>query len=94
MWGFLALITVMSTVLGMVLPVIEVFILFIHIFGFFAVLIPLLYLGPRSSTQSVWSTSFELGGWDDLTLATFIGMKGAVAAFLGKLTLCPGAEPN
>ncbi|KAJ5239321.1 choline transport protein [Penicillium chermesinum] len=83
MWAVLAVITTMSTILGMVLPVIEVFILFIHVFGFFAVLIPVLYLGPRSSTKAVWSTSFELGGWNDITLATFIGMKGAVASFLG-----------
>lgn len=83
MWAILAVCTVMNTCLGMVLPVVEVFILIVHIFGFFGVLIPLLYLGPRSSASSVFSTSWEMGGWNDVTLATFIGMKGAVAAFLG-----------
>lgn len=84
MWAILAVCTIMNTCLGMVLPVIEVFILIIHVFGFFAVLIPLLYLGPRAPASNVFSLSFEMGGWDDITLATFIGMKGAVAAFLGK----------
>ncbi|KAJ5634217.1 choline transport protein [Penicillium herquei] len=83
MWAVLGICTIMNTCLGMVLPIVEVFILIIHVFGFFAVLIPLLYLGPRAKASAVFATSYELGGWNDVTLATFIGMKGAVAAFLG-----------
>ncbi|KAJ6028294.1 amino acid transporter [Penicillium herquei] len=83
MWAVLGICTIMNTCLGMVLPIVEIFILIIHVFGFFAVLIPLLYLGPRAKASAVFATSYELGGWNDVTLATFIGMKGAVAAFLG-----------
>lgn len=87
MWAILLICMVMNTCLGMILPVIEVFILIIHIFGFFAVLIPLVYLGPRAEARSVFSQTYDLGGWNDITVATFIGMKGAVAAFLGKTKL-------
>ncbi|KAI9041300.1 amino acid transporter [Aspergillus affinis] len=83
MWGVLLICTVLNTWLGMILPVIEVFILIVHVLGFFAVLIPLVYLGPRADPRSVFTLSFNYGGWHDITLATFIGLKGTVAAFLG-----------
>ena len=60
------------------------FILIIHVLGFFAVLIPLVYLGPLADPRSVFALTFNFGGWHDITLATFVGLKGTVAAFLGK----------
>lgn len=84
MWGILLICTVLNTWLGMILPVIEVFILIVHVLGFFAVLIPLVYLGPRADPRSVFTLTFNFGGWHDITLATFVGLKGTVAAFLGK----------
>lgn len=84
MWGVLLICTILNTWLGMILPVIEVFILIVHVLGFFAVLIPLVYLGPRADPRSVFVLSFNYGGWHDITLASFIGLKGTVAAFLGK----------
>ena len=83
MWAVFALCTVLNTWLGIILPVIEVLILLVHVLGFFAVLIPLVYLGPKASAKSVFTTSFDYGGWNDLTLATFVGLKGTVAAFVG-----------
>ncbi|PWY87966.1 choline transport protein [Aspergillus sclerotioniger CBS 115572] len=83
MWAVFALCTILNTWLGIILPVIEVLILLVHVLGFFAVLIPLVYLGPKASAASVFKTSFDYGGWNDLTLATFVGLKGTVAAFVG-----------
>ncbi|PLB52816.1 amino acid transporter [Aspergillus steynii IBT 23096] len=83
MWGILLICTVLNTWLGMILPVIEVFILIIHVLGFFAVLIPLVYLGPRADPRAVFTLTFNFGGWHDITLATLVGLKGTVAAFLG-----------
>ncbi|GAT21225.1 choline transport protein [Aspergillus luchuensis] len=84
MWAILLICTVLNTWLGMILPVIEVLILLVHVLGFFAVLVPLVYLGPKADPRSIFTVSFDYGGWGDLTLATFIGLKGTVAAFVGK----------
>ncbi|KAE8391712.1 amino acid transporter [Aspergillus alliaceus] len=83
MWGILLICTVLNTWLGMILPVIEVLILILHVLGFFAVLIPIIYLGPRADARSVFLLSYNFGGWHDITLSTLIGLKGIVAAFLG-----------
>ncbi|CAK47173.1 uncharacterized protein An18g00960 [Aspergillus niger] len=83
MWAILLVCTVLNTWLGMILPVIEVLILLVHVLGFFAVLVPLVYLGPKADPRSIFTVSFDYGGWGDLTLATFIGLKGTVAAFVG-----------
>ncbi|GKZ23629.1 hypothetical protein AbraIFM66951_009906 [Aspergillus brasiliensis] len=83
MWAILLVCTILNTWLGMILPVIEVLILLVHVLGFFAVLVPLVYLGPKADARSIFTVSFDYGGWGDLTLATFIGLKGTVAAFVG-----------
>ncbi|PYH89211.1 amino acid transporter [Aspergillus ellipticus CBS 707.79] len=83
MWGILLVCTGFNTWLGMILPVIEVLILIIHVLGFFAVLIPIVYLGPRANARSIFLLSYDFGGWNNITLSTFIGLKASVAAFLG-----------
>ncbi|KUM64155.1 hypothetical protein ACN42_g2936 [Penicillium freii] len=83
MWALLLICTVLNTWLGMILPVLEVFIGIAHVLGFFAVLIPIIYLGPRADARSVFIQTYNLGGWRDVTLATLVGLKGTVAVFLG-----------
>ncbi|RAH67844.1 choline transport protein [Aspergillus aculeatinus CBS 121060] len=83
MWGILLICAILNTWLGMILPVLEVFIGIVHVLGFFAVLIPIVYLGPKADARSVFVQTFNVGGWRDITLATFVGLKGIVGAFLG-----------
>ncbi|QKX64342.1 uncharacterized protein TRUGW13939_11516 [Talaromyces rugulosus] len=83
MWGILLFCAILNTWLGMILPAVEILILIVHVMGFFAFLIPLLVIGPRADPKSVFNLAFDYGGWTDITLATLIGMKGTVAAFLG-----------
>ncbi|PYH43481.1 choline transport protein [Aspergillus saccharolyticus JOP 1030-1] len=83
MWGILLICAILNTWLGMILPVLEVFIGIIHVLGFFAVLIPIAYLGPKADAKSVFVQTFNVGGWRDITLATLVGLKGIVGAFLG-----------
>lgn len=85
MWGILLFCAILNTWLGMFLPVVETLILIVHVIGFFAFLIPILVIGPRADTKSVFDLTFNYGGWTDITLATLIGMKGTVAAFLGNI---------
>lgn len=84
MWGILLICTILSMWLGMTLPVLEVFIGIIHVLGFFAFLIPIIYLGPRADARSVFVQTYNFGGWPDVTLATFVGLKGTIAMFLGE----------
>ncbi|PYH79071.1 amino acid transporter [Aspergillus uvarum CBS 121591] len=83
MCGILLICAILNTWLGMILPVLEVFIGIVHVLGFFAVLIPIVYLGPKADARSVFVQTFNVGGWRDITLATFVGLKGVVGAFLG-----------
>lgn len=83
MYAALASAMLVNTVLGAVLPSIEIIILVLHIVSFFAVLIPLIYIGPKSDTYSTFTTFFNLGGWPTQALAFFVGMQGNAAAFVG-----------
>ncbi|KAJ5733453.1 amino acid transporter [Penicillium malachiteum] len=83
MWGLLLICSIFSMWLGMILPVLEVFIGIVHVLGFFAFLIPIVYLGPRADVKSVFVQTFNFGGWSDVTLAAFVGLKGTISMFLG-----------
>ena len=66
------------------LPRFEVFILVFHIAGFFAILITLLVMTPElGSTQSVWLTTLNEGGWPTQGLSYCVGFLGNVATFVG-----------
>ena len=82
-WGILLISLLVVTYLGVVLPAIEIFILVIHIFGFFAVLFSLIALGPQSNAPSVFSMLVDLGNWHDITLSSFVGLQGTAVAFVG-----------
>jgi choline transport protein len=44
------------------LPKLEGMFLILHIVGFFGIIIPVLYLGPKSSTKDVFTTFVNGGG--------------------------------
>ena len=64
---------------------IEGVILVLHILGFVAILIPLVYLSPHGSRASVFSTSLNEGGWPTQGLSYCVGFIGNVATFVGQL---------
>ncbi|KAI4160936.1 MAG: hypothetical protein L6R39_000142 [Caloplaca ligustica] len=51
--------------------------------GFFAVLIPLIYLAPHGSAASVFQTSLNGGHWPTQGLSYCVGFIGNVATFVG-----------
>ncbi|KAF1976792.1 amino acid transporter [Bimuria novae-zelandiae CBS 107.79] len=55
----------------------------LHIVGFFAILIPLLTLGPKGDTKEVFTTFLNLGGWSSQGLSFCIGTMGTVFGFVG-----------
>lgn len=54
LFAILLLALVTNTLLARQLPTLESIILLIHIFGFFGVLIPLVYLGPKGDPQEIF----------------------------------------
>jgi len=83
-WAVLLVVLFFNTVLSKTLPAIEVCILIIHLLGFFAVLIPILYLSPKENAGAVFTTFSNGGGWSTQGLSWFVGLSGNAAAFVGK----------
>ncbi|KAL1617775.1 hypothetical protein SLS56_010839 [Neofusicoccum ribis] len=66
------------------LPMLEAIILFLHIFGFFVILIPLWVLSPRTTAAKVFGEFSNFGGWSSVGGATIVGMitpTGSLAGF-------------
>ena len=64
---------------------IEIFILILHLLGFIAIIIPLVYLAPqRNRASSVFKTFLNEGGWSTQVLSFFIGLDGNAVAFVGR----------
>lgn len=86
-WATIAFAVFINTIVGSLLPKFEGFILILHILGFFAILIPLVILGPHDTASDVFTTWLNEGGWSTQTLSFFVGLLGNVFAFLGMSSL-------
>lgn len=83
--AFIAII--FNTFLAQKLPLVEGCILILHVFGFFAVLIPLWVLAPRNSVEEVFHTFEDRGGWGSNGLACLVGLIAPIYALIGKLAV-------
>ncbi|KAF5869575.1 putative choline transport protein [Botrytis fragariae] len=79
-WAVLFLCVSINGFLSRALPILEVAILVVHILGFFAIIIPLVHLGPHGNAKEIFTT-FVNTGWESQTLSFFIGLNGNIAAF-------------
>ena len=57
-------------------------ILVLHLFGFFAVLIPLVYLGPHGDS-SIFTSFLNEGQWPTQPLSFFVGLPATVYCLIG-----------
>jgi hypothetical protein len=73
-----------NTFLAQKLPIIEGVILIIHVFGFFAVLIPLWVLAPIQSASRVFLSIEDRGGWRNSGLSCLVGLVAPVYALIGQ----------
>lgn len=74
-----------NTYLARQLPQIESMVLIIHVMGFFAILVPLVYLAPHSTAKDVFATLSDSGGWSSNGLSLLIGLSTSMFAFIGRL---------
>jgi choline transport protein len=82
-WAILVFGTTINTLATGLLPNFEGLILILHICGFFAILIPLVYLAPHGSASDIFTTFYNFGGWNTQTYSFFIGLVGPVYSFIG-----------
>ncbi|KAG8169214.1 hypothetical protein KVR01_001963 [Diaporthe batatas] len=83
-WGVVLAAFSINTIFGKLLSRFEGFILILHILGFFAILLPLVFMSKeRSDAQAVFLTWLNLGEWQTQGLSFCIGSLGTVFAFLG-----------
>lgn len=68
---------------GSLLPKFEGLILVLHVLGFFAILIPLLYMSDYGTAKDVFGTWVNSGDWSSQGVSTLVGLIGAVFAFAG-----------
>jgi hypothetical protein len=90
----MAVLAVMVNTLGAKrLPMLEAGILFLHVFGFFAVLIPLWVIAPKISAKEAFTSFSDTGGWSSIEAAVVIGQLTAVGSLGGRdrrfLTVSP-----
>lgn len=65
------------------LPLFEGVILFFHVFGFFAICIPLWILAPKASAGAVFTDFSNFGEWSSVGAACVVGQLAAAGAFIG-----------
>lgn len=84
LWAVLLLCVFINVFISGALPTIEVFVLVVHVLGFFGILVPLVYLsGSYNSARVVFTTFNNEGRWSNHALAFFVGLQGNALAFVG-----------
>ncbi|KAF2790303.1 hypothetical protein K505DRAFT_352032 [Melanomma pulvis-pyrius CBS 109.77] len=82
-WSAVMLAFFVNSVLGRWLPKIEGFILYLHVFGFFGILVPLMYLAKRVTAEQVFTQWNNGGGWPSHGLSFLVGMITNIGPFVG-----------
>ncbi|GES59362.1 choline transport protein [Aspergillus terreus] len=82
-WAVAAFSIAINSVGGKLLPRFEGLILVLHILGFFAILIPLVYMADHGNAHEIFTTFYNMGEWPTQGLSFFIGLVGCVFAFAG-----------
>lgn len=78
-----------NTVVSRLLPKVESLILVLHVLGFFAILIPLVYMAPHGSAKDVFTVMMNGGGFPTQGLSFMVGLVGPIFCLLGKLVRLP-----
>lgn len=83
MWGILCVAIILNTVLGFLLPLVELLFLALHVFGFFAFIIPMLNLGPRGDAHQIFTEFWNEGNWSSTGLSFLVGLQAAAGSITG-----------
>jgi choline transport protein len=81
-----------NTVFVRKLPLLEGIGLTLHVFGFFAFVVVLWVMGPRSDTKTVWTNFEDNSGWNSKGTATLVGILGPIVTLIGSDSSCHLSE--
>lgn len=82
-WAVVGVAVFINTVVAGLLPFLEGMILFLHIMGFVAIMISLIYLSDHSSGSDVFFRQLNQGNFPTQGLSYLVGYVGNVATFVG-----------
>lgn len=82
-WAVVLVCVFFNTVIGSLLPKVEAAFLILHVLGFFAILIPLVYYGPKGDVTELFSSYLNEGGWSTYGLSFMVGSLGSAFSFVG-----------
>lgn len=74
---------VFNTVLAQRLPMLEGIIVVLHVLGFFAIVIPLWIMAPRTKPEIALLEFTNNGGWSTTGLAAMVGLNGPLSVLIG-----------
>ncbi len=83
-WAAIGSAGFVNAVIGRLLPRVEGFILVVHILGFFAVILPLIFFGAHQDASEIFSTFLNKGKLPTKGLSFMVGLVGTAYPFLGK----------
>lgn len=63
------------------MPVINNFLLIVHVFGFFTVIIVLWIMSPRNTAEKVFTEFTDGGGWSSMGVSVMVGQISAIYGF-------------
>ena len=70
------------------MPIINNFLLIVHVFGFFAVIIVLWTMAPRNSAEKVFTEFTNSGGWSSMGVSLMVGQISAIYGFTCQCLPC------
>lgn len=82
-WAVILICVFFNTIVSIQLPRVEGTFLVLHVLGFFAILIPLVYYSPHAQASDVFNTVINAGGWPTQGLSFMVGILGFAFAFVG-----------
>lgn len=74
---------IFNTALAKRLPLVEAFLLVLHVLGLFAIIIVLWILAPTAKASDVWLEFTNAGGWNSYGTATMVGLLSPVISTIG-----------
>ena len=83
-WAAIGFAVFVNAVIGRLLPRVEGLILVVHVLGFFAVILPLIFFGPHQKASEVFGTFLNKGNLPTKGLSLMVGIVGTSFPFLGK----------
>lgn len=82
-WAVMAFAVFINVLTSTVLPKFEGFVLVLHILGYFAILLPLVFLGEHQDPHQVFGLWLNLGNLPTQGTSFMVGLLGPVFMFVG-----------